>query len=123
LLNLSYHKNWKKKRGNLDWHKDLGFFKQDFGYQQFVCFFFFHLWCKLQIVIYFNKSEVQKVELQSLVPLLVREETDKRRSKRRAFKINPPSKNIRNEQTVELNSGAVVQIWHTINQSELWGFY
>jgi len=35
------------------------------------------------------------VELQSLVPLLVREETDKRRSKRRAFKINPPSKNIR----------------------------
>jgi hypothetical protein len=95
LLNLSYHKNWKKKKkGNLDWHKDLGFFKQDFGYQQFVCFFFFHLWCKLQIVIYFNKSEVQKVELQSLVPLLVREETDKRRSKRRAFKINPPSKKL-----------------------------
>jgi hypothetical protein len=63
-------------------------------------FFPFNLWCKLQIVIYFNKSlshEVQKVELQSLVPLLVREETDKRRSKRRAFKINPPSKNIRNE--------------------------
>jgi len=52
----------------------------------------------------------------------VREETGKRRSKRRAFKINPPSKNIRNE-TVELNSAAVVQIWHTINQSELWGFY
>jgi len=53
----------------------------------------------------------------------VREETDKRRSKRRTFKINPPSKNIKNEQTVELNSAAVMQIWHTINQSELWGFY
>jgi hypothetical protein len=61
--------------------------------------------------------------MQSLVPLLVREETDKRGSQRRAFKINPPSKNIRNEQTVELNSAAVVQIWHTIDQSELWGFY
>ncbi len=63
------------------------------------------------------------MELQSLVPLLVREETDKRRSKRRAFKINPPSKKLGMNKTVELNSAAVVQIWHTINQSELWGFY
>jgi hypothetical protein len=53
----------------------------------------------------------------------VREETDKRRSKRRAFKINPPSKKLGMNKTVELNSAAVVQIWHTINQSELWGFY
>lgn len=35
----------------------------------------------------------------------------------------PHQKTSGMKQTVELNSAAVVQIWHTINQSELWGFY